>query len=94
MIYSDGTDYRVVFPEDGGQFAVSPQDLLRLQLRDRATWAAVIECAARLRYPDNDAADGPQVNRPKIKTGLDLLTGTDSQFVRPKHGQMSNLPRS
>jgi Calpain family cysteine protease len=62
---------------------VSTQEIASHNLRDRASWAAILDCAAMKKFPDNDAADGPQFNRPKIKKGLELMTGESIQFVRP-----------
>jgi hypothetical protein len=75
--------YVVAFPIDRQPIYVSTQEIANHNLRDRASWAAILDCAAMKKFPDNDAADGPQFNRPKIKKGLELMTGESIQFVRP-----------
>jgi hypothetical protein len=76
-------NYIVVFPDSPQQFEVTSIDLAQFKIHDQAEWASIIECAEVKRYPDNVAEDDPRFNRPKIKKGLEMLTGENVQFTRP-----------
>lgn len=85
IVRNPDTTYGVTFRGDSSKrISVSSSELMGRRLLNPAPWANVIEVAEHQEFPDNDEADSPARGSPKIKTGLSILTGHQSQFLRPE----------
>ncbi|HZT34803.1 MAG TPA: hypothetical protein VFA15_02710 [Nitrososphaera sp.] len=74
------SSFTVVFPGDKSRsFKVEHETSGKIC--NRARWANIIEAASRQEFPDNDAGDRPSRGRPKIKTGLSVLTGKTANLL-------------
>lgn len=85
MIETNGDrSYTVVFPGDKfKRLNVTAELMDNPQFINPTLWGNVIEAASRQRFPDNDAADDPAKGNPKIRTGLQILTGNKADIARP-----------
>lgn len=77
MIKIDSDDtYLVRFPGDGVEYKITELDLKRVGVKDKALWAALIQCAQVKKFPDNDGASD-------ISIGMNCITGCQSQSIDP-----------
>ncbi len=61
---------------------------------DRAVWASILEAAELLRFPDNDPEFGPTCPAgPKIKRGLQMMTGRNAEYKRLDECSITTLTR-
>jgi hypothetical protein len=91
MIGRDQSDLLVTFADDRQSYKVRPGDVAANRLRNRAQWASVMESAELARFPDNDPAYSPQIDKPKIIRGLEMLTGRQVFHGRPDQYSTDNL---
>jgi len=86
-----GNHYVVRFHNDGVEYTVSREDLIRNNINDKALWASLIECAEIKKFPQNTGANGVDNDQSRLEIGLGCITGRNAEVISPGNCDIEEL---
>jgi len=89
--YSGDGAYIVRFPGDGQEYKITEATMKEHGITDRALWAALLETAQVMKFPDNRGAEGDTGDQSRLAVGLGCITGTKAQLLHPHNSELQEL---
>jgi hypothetical protein len=86
-----GDKYIIRFHNDGVEYTVTRQDLIRNGIHDKALWASLIECAELKKFPGNAGANGIDNDQSRLEIGLASITGCRAEVINPQNCDLQEL---
>lgn len=86
-----GDKYVVRFRNDGAEYTISQDDLIKHGIHDKALWASLIECAELKKFPNNQGANGEDSDQSRLEIGLGCITGCKAEIISPSNCDTNEL---